>query len=107
MARRIVPEQIPPPDQPVQPRAQRSDENGDTEGCHPLFDVRRSGGEEPLLDLALPSGEVFGDLDGVRMAALVAQVPAVRRVEAGMGYGELEETARSEHPEDLGQHAFR
>jgi hypothetical protein len=60
-----------------------------------------------LLDLAFPSDEVLADLDGVRVAAIVAQVPAVRRVEAGMDDGELNETTRSEHPEDLGQHTLR
>ena len=79
---------------------------GIRKGCSPS---RTSGGAaEKSHSWTSPSRpEVVADLDGVRVSGFIAKVPAVWRVEAGMGDGELEETARPEHPKDLGQHTLR
>src|SRR5918998_2320890 len=84
-------------DQEVHPLAQGAREERDAELSQAPPNLRRSRRERPLLYLAVATAEVVAHFDGVGQPVFATKVPAVRRVEAGVGDGELQEPARLYH----------
>lgn len=78
-------------DQQIQPLAHRPRKPWGLELRKPLLRLRRRGPEEPFGNLSFEISEVVSDLNRVRQSVLVAQIPPMRRVEARMGDGELQE----------------
>src|SRR6266545_970372 len=79
-------------DQQIQPLAHGPREPRNLELRQSLRHVRRCRPEEPLGNLPVAGAKVVADLYRIRAAVLVAEIPAVRGIEAGMSKGELQET---------------
>src|SRR5229473_2831044 len=85
----------------LHPFAQRSMKSRGAKRRDALSFLLWQGFEPPNIDPCVAAIEVVRDLDGIRIAAGVAQHLAVRRSETGMQYRELQETAGSQHPRHL------
>jgi hypothetical protein len=80
-------------DQQIQPLAHRPCEPGSLALRQSLFHLRRRSPEEPFGNLSVKIAEVLPNFNCVGQPVLVAQIPPMQSVEAGVGNGELQETS--------------
>jgi hypothetical protein len=85
-------------DQQVQPLADVVRVNPGSESWQSLFHVRRYSGEEPFGAHAILQLKVIADLYRIGKTVCIAQIPAVRGIEARMTDRELQEAPWFQYP---------